>query len=137
MSERKPDGVSWESWIDQQIREATERGEFDDLPGRGKPVPGLDGPHDELWWVKDKLRRERISFLPPALAVKKEVEDALDRVEDAASESEVRQIVADLNARIVEVNSRTVQGPSTSVAPLDVEMVLRRWRARRSDQDED
>lgn len=34
MSERKPPGLSWESWIDKQIREAEERGAFANLrPG--------------------------------------------------------------------------------------------------------
>jgi hypothetical protein len=35
VSERKPPGVSWESWVDKQIREAQDKGEFDDLPGHG------------------------------------------------------------------------------------------------------
>jgi hypothetical protein len=33
----------WESAVDRQIREAQERGEFDNLPGRGKPL------HLESW----------------------------------------------------------------------------------------
>lgn len=40
MTERKPLGVSFESWIDKQIREATERGEFQNLPGAGSLFPG-------------------------------------------------------------------------------------------------
>ena len=31
--------AQWESAVDQQIREAQERGDFDDLPGKGKPLP--------------------------------------------------------------------------------------------------
>ena len=42
MTERKPPGVSWESWIDRQIREAEERGAFADLPGAGMRIPDLD-----------------------------------------------------------------------------------------------
>jgi hypothetical protein len=49
MTARKPPGVGWESWIDKQIREAEERGEFEDLPGAGQPIPDLDKPFDELW----------------------------------------------------------------------------------------
>ena len=67
MTERKPFGVSWETWIDRQIREGMERGEFDGLPGHGKPIQDVDRPHDELWWVRDKLRREGVSYLPPTL----------------------------------------------------------------------
>ena len=68
MTERKPFGVSWETWIDRQIREGMERGDFDHLPGHGQPIRGLDRPDDELWWVREKLRREGVSFLPPTLA---------------------------------------------------------------------
>ncbi len=71
MTQRKPTGLGWESWIDRQIREAEERGEFDDLPGAGEPLPGLDKPFDELWWVKDKLRREGLTYMPPSLAVRR------------------------------------------------------------------
>ena len=40
MTEQKPPGMSWESWIDQQIREAREAGLFDNLPGAGKWLVG-------------------------------------------------------------------------------------------------
>lgn len=132
MTERKPPGVGWESWIEGQIRKAMERGEFDDLPGAGKPLPNIDQPHDEMWWLKEKLRRENLSFLPPALAVRKELEDALSRIAKADTESAVRQIVAVINERIVQVNSRTTSGPPTSVMPLNVDDVIQEWRKRRS-----
>jgi DnaJ family protein C protein 28 len=35
----------WESWIDHQIREAQDRGEFDDLPGKGKPLDLVANPY--------------------------------------------------------------------------------------------
>jgi Domain of unknown function (DUF1992) len=31
---------------ENRIREAMENGEFDDLPGLGKPIPGIDEPYD-------------------------------------------------------------------------------------------
>jgi hypothetical protein len=127
---RKPPGVGWETWIERQIREATERGEFDDLPGAGKPIPDLDEPHDELWWVKGKLRREQVSWLPPTMALRKEAEDALEAAARAASEDEVRRIVADINRRIVDGNRKAASGPPLNLAPFDVERVVRRWRER-------
>jgi len=131
MTERKPAGVSWESWVEGQIREARERGEFDDLPGAGNPLPNIDQPHDDMWWLREKLRRESVSFLPPALAVRKELNDALDRIAKADTESAVRQIVAVINERVVQVNSRTTSGPPTSVMPLNVDRVIQEWRNRR------
>ncbi|MBW3648094.1 MAG: DUF1992 domain-containing protein, partial [Actinobacteria bacterium] len=55
MTERKPAGVSFESWVERQLREARERGSFDDLPGTGKPLQPAS--FDELAWVREKLRR--------------------------------------------------------------------------------
>lgn len=132
MTERKPSGASFESWIDQQLREARERGEFDNLPGAGKPIPGLDEPYDESWWIKDKLRRENLSYLPPTLALRKEAENALAAVARARSESEVRRIVADINAQIREAIRRPPDGPPLNLAPFNVERIVREWREQRS-----
>jgi hypothetical protein len=132
MTERKPPGVSFETWVERQIREATERGEFDNLPGAGKPIPDLDKPHDELWWVREKLRREDFAYLPPTIALRKEAEEALQAAAEAASEAEVRRIVADINAKIVEGNRKAASGPPLNLTPFDVERVLRDWRRRRA-----
>jgi DnaJ-like protein len=135
MTERKPPGVGFESWVERQIREATERGEFDNLPGAGKPIDDLDEPHDELWWVKRKLRRENFSYLPPTIALRKEAEDALEAASQAGSEAEVRRIVADINARIVEGNRKAASGPPLNLMPFDVEVVVRSWHERRAARD--
>ena len=132
MTDRKPPGVSFETWVERRIREATERGEFDNLPGAGKPIPDLDKPHDELWWVREKLRREDFAYLPPTIALRKAAEEALQAAAEAASEAEVRRIVADINARIVEGNRKAASGPPLNLMPFDVERVLRDWRRRRA-----
>jgi hypothetical protein len=129
MTRKKPAGMSHESWIDKLIREAERRGEFENLPGAGKPIPGLDRPHDELWWVKQLLEREKLSLTPATLALRKEVEETLSRIGQATSEKTVRRLVADLNARIAEVNRTVTDGPPSDLAPLDADAVVRRWRA--------
>jgi DnaJ homologue, subfamily C, member 28, conserved domain len=130
MTERKPPGVGWESWIDRQIRHATERGEFDDLPGAGEPIPDLDKPHDENWWVKRKLASEGLSYLPPSLALRKEAAEARAAALDAASEAEARRIIEDINASIREANRTGIRGPSVMLVPYDVERLLEEWRRR-------
>jgi DnaJ homologue, subfamily C, member 28, conserved domain len=125
---RKPPGVGFKTWVERQIREATERGEFDDLPGAGKPIADLDEPHDELWWVKRKLRRENFSYLPPTIALRKEAEEALEAALRAATEAEVRQIVAVINRKIADGNRKAASGPPLNLMPFDVDRVLRRWR---------
>ena len=131
MTERKPPGVGFETWVERQLREAAERGAFDDLPGAGKPIPDLDKPHDELWWVKQKLRRENFSYLPPTIALRKQAEEALEAAAQAGSEDAVRRIVADINAKIIEGNRKAASGPPLNLAPFDVERVVRDWRDRR------
>ncbi len=128
MTRRKPPGAGWESWIDQQVREAEERGEFKDLPGSGKPIPGLDKPFDELWWVRDKLRREGLTYMPPSVALRKEANDALAAASRANSEAEVRKIISAINEKIREANRTGIVGPPLMLVPYDVERVVREWR---------
>ena len=81
MTERKPTGTSWESWIEAQIRVATEEGAFDNLPGAGKPLPNFGQEYDPLWWQKQLVRREQISILPPSLELLRKVETELATIE--------------------------------------------------------
>jgi hypothetical protein len=131
MTERKPPGIGFETWVERRIREAAERGELDNLPGAGKPIADLDKPHDELWWVKQKLRRENLSYLPPTIALRKEAEDALLAASQAGSEGQVRRIVADINRKILEGNRKAASGPPLNLMPFDVERVVRAWRDQR------
>ncbi|QVQ52147.1 DUF1992 domain-containing protein [Spiractinospora alimapuensis] len=131
MVERKPTGEPFESWVEKQIREAVERGEFDDVPGTGLPIQDIDRPRDDLWWVKKKMRAEGLSYLPPTLALRKAAEQALADAADASSEAEVRQILTEINRRIREMNMRPPEGPPLNLVPVDVERFVRRWRIRR------
>jgi hypothetical protein len=135
MTERKPPGVGFGTWVERQIREATERGEFDNLPGAGRPIADLDQPHDELWWIKQKLRREHFAYLPPTIALRRQAEDALEAAAKAGSEAQVRQVVADINRKIVEGNRKAASGPPLNLAPFDVERVVVAWRERRAASD--
>jgi hypothetical protein len=95
---KKPKGLlTWDRLAEERIQAAQAEGQFDHLPGFGKPIPGIDEPHDELWWVKEKLKREQLSSLPPALAIRLDVEKTLALIEKLPSETEVRQAVSVLN----------------------------------------
>ena len=132
MTERKPTGASWTSWTERQIDEGRRAGLFDGLDGAGRPIDGLDGPHDEEWWVKAKLRREKIDWLPPTIAIRRERDAAVAAALDAADEADVRRIIGEINDRIRYVNSHTVTGPPSTVWVVDVDTVLERWGATRS-----
>ena len=121
----------YESWVERQIREAQERGEFDNLPGAGKPIPGIKGPPDENWWVKGLIEREQIRLpLPPALALRREVAELPGTLAEIGDERAVRELVEDLNARILDLRRRPADGPPVVVATVDVEQAVADWRKR-------
>jgi hypothetical protein len=132
MTREKPPDKTWEVWIEQLIRESKDAGEFDQLEGIGKPIPGVEAPYDPDWWVKKLLEREKVSVLPPSLELLRRVEEELAKIWTARREDDVRARVAALNAEIARVNARVAVGPPTRLAPLDVDDVVREWRARRT-----
>jgi DnaJ-like protein len=124
--------MPYESWVERQIREATERGEFDNLPGAGRPLPGLNGRDDENWWIKGFLEREKIPMpLPASLALRKEVTDLPETLAGIHSEAEVRRLVEDLNERIRDSHRRRIDGPALVLRPVDVEATVAEWRRNR------
>jgi DnaJ family protein C protein 28 len=68
----------WESLIDQRIREAMEQGEFDDLPGKGKPVDTSENPFEdpELRLAHRILRNA--GFAPSWIEERKDIEAELE-----------------------------------------------------------
>lgn len=133
MTERKPKGMSAETWIEKQIREAEQRGDFENLRGAGKPIPGRGQPDDELWWLKGYLAREKLDFaLPTSLKLRKEIEDLPDRVDRERREHAVRHVVEDLNERIGQENRLPTPGPPLNRMPVDVEAVVADWHQRRT-----
>jgi hypothetical protein len=123
-------GPKWEAVVEQSIRAAVDRGEFADLPGAGQPIEALDGPRDELWWVKDKLRRENIPVVPPSLAVRRDREQLLASLATFRTEAALRAVIDDLNERIRTLNRLgSPSGPPTSLMPQDADAIVVRWRA--------
>lgn len=133
MTGRKPTGMSFTSWIDQQIHEAEELGAFDDLPGAGKPLPNRGDADDGLAWLRDLLRREGVSadeLLPTPLRLRKEAERLAETVPGLRSEQAVRDAAAALNRQIAEWR-RIPTGPPIFVRLVDAEAMVARWREAR------
>lgn len=128
MTKRKPRGVSTESWVEAQIREAANRGEFDDLPGAGKPLPAQATGEE---WLAGYLRREGVSteeILPTPLRLLKEIERLPATLSGLRREDRVRELIADLNARI-DTWLRSGTGPAVRVTFVDTEAAVAEWRA--------
>jgi Domain of unknown function (DUF1992) len=128
MTQRKPWDLDFDSWIDVQIREAKERGLFDELSGAGKPQVNLRDANDPMWWAKQFLRREEVSYLPPALEVRVRAQKLREVLASFPSERAVREAAEALNADIRRVNRTATDGPPTTQAPLDVDDLAEQWR---------
>lgn len=136
MTQRIPGGMPIHNWVDRLIAEAEERGDFDDLPGAGKPLPGLDQPLDENWWLRQKIRDEEVPsdvLLPPALQLRKEVRALPQTVRDLPDEASVRALVSDVNRRIADW-IRAPSGPVLPIAPARVDDIVASWRAVRTER---
>lgn len=136
MSNRKPPGMKWESFTERQIREAEESGAFAKLPGLGKPIPGINAPLAENWWVKRKLRDEGVNVVPPVIEARLAVERFWDGLSRIPTESAVRRAVAQLNEIVREAHYSPIAGPPDGVAELDVDAVLSRWRNLRMEAEQ-
>jgi hypothetical protein len=123
----------WEAGVEAQIRAAQQRGDFDNLPGMGKPIPGRGMPYDEGWWIRSFMEREALPsdlLLPTPLQLRRKIEQLPDEVRGLPTERSVRAVVSDLNAQIVNW-LRTPTGPRVVVRPVDADEVVRQWRAHR------
>ncbi|MGW7682369.1 DnaJ family domain-containing protein [Kribbella sp. NPDC054772] len=132
MTKRRPPGMSNQEWVESQIKLAQNQGEFENLPGAGKPLKLAD-QHDPDWWVKDFIRREDVeteALLPPAVQLRKEKEHVHEKVRGMRRESEVREYLSDLNKRI-RVSIRDTTGPVVPTGPVNEEVVIAQWRMDR------
>jgi len=127
--------MSVESWADRQVREAQERGAFDNLPGAGRPLRSLDAPFTAERWARDWVEREGGdlgSMLPPLLRLRKERAALLATLDTVTSETVLREVVADFNRRLLDQYRRPIEGPAVAVGVLDLDETVAAWRQVRA-----
>ncbi len=118
-------------WVDLQIERAMARGEFDDLPGQGKPLKDLGSPDDRDWWLRKLIEREQITgVLPAALQLRKEDSELDALLDRETAEKVVRELVEDFNRRIVSARRQLQGGPPVVTPTRDVDTEVERWRER-------
>lgn len=123
-----------ETWVDLQIRVAMARGDFDDLPGKGRPLPDLGDTHDPDWWVKKLVERENVTLLPLSVQLRKEDAELDARLDTLTRESDVRRELEDFNARVIAARYRLPEGPPLVTMPRDVDATVAAWATRREER---
>ncbi|MEJ3405215.1 DUF1992 domain-containing protein [Rathayibacter sp. YIM 133350] len=120
------------AYVETAIQQAIRRGEFDNLPGAGKPLQGLTGQHDPDWWIRRKIEREQLTGLgPPALTLRVESTQLADRLDRLHREDEVREAVKDFNARVIDARRQLLGGPPVVTPTRSVDDEVAAWRERR------
>lgn len=119
-------------FVEMSIQQAMRRGDFDNLPGAGKPLRNLNRTYDPDWWIRQKIESEKLTGLgPPALTLRSENAGLDDRVDSATSEKQVRELLEDFNRRVVHARRQLQGGPPVVTPPRDVDAEVGRWRSRR------
>ena len=120
-------------YVEITIQQAIRRGDFDNLPGAGKPIENLGGTYDPDWWIRQKIEREKITGLgPPALTLRTE-NAALDgRIDATNTEQRVRELLDDFNARVITARRQLQGGPPVVTPTRDIDAEVERWRERRA-----
>jgi hypothetical protein len=90
--------------IEQKIKEAQEKGEFDDLPGKGEPLNLEDdsGVPEDLRVAYKILKNA--DCLPPELQIKKEIRQMEDMLADIPDEKERYRLIKKINLKITGLN---------------------------------
>lgn len=121
------------AYVETAIEQAIKHGEFDDLPGAGKPIPGLGDHHDPDWWIRRKIQTEQLSGLgPAALTLRVEAAELPDRLDELQRETDVRDAVEDFNERVIRARMQLQGGPPVVTPTRDVDAEVVSWRDRRA-----
>ncbi len=94
----------FERIAEERIRSAMERGEFDDLPGRGKPLRLEDDRNvpEDLRMAFRVLRNA--GCLPPEMELRKEIHSLGELLRAVDDEQERRELTRQLDLRLLKFN---------------------------------
>jgi DnaJ family protein C protein 28 len=73
--------------LDEQIRRAIEEGQFDDLPGKGKPLDLSQNPHEDPSWRMAFNMLRSSGYTLPWIETRKEIEADFEEVNNSLARS--------------------------------------------------
>lgn len=121
------------AFVETAIQVAIRRGDFDDLPGAGKPLEGLGTHHDPDWWIRRKIETENLTGLgPPAILLRSEDKGLDAELDLLGREADVRAVLEDFNRRVREARRQLQGGPPVVTSPRDIDAEVAAWATRRA-----
>lgn len=88
--------------LESEIEQAIRRGDFDDLPGAGKPLD-LPSTHDPDWWIRQRLAEgdvDRDALLPVVVLLRREYEQRDGTLSALLTEEAAREYAEDFTRRV-------------------------------------
>jgi hypothetical protein len=97
--------------VEKRIQEAQRKGEFDNLPGRGKPIEFEEDRH-----IPEDLRLaykilKNADCLPPEIEEKKEIRQMEDMLANIPDEKEKYKLIKKINYKIMKLNMQGNKAP--------------------------
>jgi hypothetical protein len=124
-------------WVEDAVEEAIARGDFDDLPGAGKPLD-LGSHHDPDWWIKQRIAEGDVdpaALLPTVVLLRREYAARDETLVELADEEAVREYAEDFTSRVLD--DRLAHPMARMISPtLETEEALERWRVLRAEREE-
>ena len=117
----------WESWIDQEIREAQERGKFDNLPGRGKPIDLTPNPFAQGQDLAFKILKDA-GYAPEWIELDKAIRMKIERARAALvrrwewREARLHELAARCDSWSVAERRRILEGWRDAVKKFELEL---------------
>lgn len=117
---------------ERRIQEAIERGEFKNLPGKGKPLNLEEDSHipHELRMVYKILKNA--NCLPPELQLRKEIRQLKDLLVDLEDEKEVYMCCKRLNFLIMKLNMTRPVSPLLEEDQVYYKRIVSRIAAKKN-----
>ena len=119
--------IVFQKIIEKRIKEAQEKGEFDDLPGHGEPLKIEDDSH-----IPEDLRLaykilKNADCLPPELELKKEIRQMEDMLGNIPDERERYRYLKKINFKIMQLNMMGKKSPLLDETQIYYKKIVDRW----------
>jgi hypothetical protein len=109
--QRETPMVAFEKIVERKIREAQEKGAFDNLPGSGNPIDLQDDSN-----IPEDLRLaykilKNADCLPPEIQLRKEIRQMEDMLDSIPDEKEKYRQIRKINFKIMQLNMMGKKSP--------------------------